>query len=208
MWRDSHHQAGGGHVIRLAVLALVACSTENVFEPPDYGFERMLSQPRYDPFEASPFFSDGRVMQPPPEGTVAHDSRPAPEISGDRPGTLTQRLPMPVTRELLATGRKRYDVFCAPCHGVLGDSNSVVGRNMPLVRPRPLVSGELASAPPGRIYRAIDAGYGLMPDYQAQLDIDERWAVTAYVLALRVSQKIALSALPPELRQEAQGALR
>ncbi len=193
-----------------ALLVLWACSVEQAFEAPDYGLERMLSQPRYDPYEPSTFFPDGRVMQVPPEGTVPASAPQAAEdvLRGEVSGAFVARLPVEPTAELLRRGRERYDIFCAPCHGVRGDGDSVVGRNMPHVPPRSLVSGELAAAPPGRIYRAIARGFGLMPDYETQLELQDRWAVVAYVQALRLSRGVPLSTLPPALQEEAQGALR
>ena len=42
---------------------------------------------------------------------------------------------------------------------------------------------------PGYIFEVISKGFGLMASYAAELTIEERWAVVAYVRALQVSQR-------------------
>jgi mono/diheme cytochrome c family protein len=53
----------------------------------------------------------------------------------------------------------------------------------------------------GYIYQVITEGFGLMPSYAAELTVQERWAVVAYVRALQLSQNATLEQLPPESRQ-------
>lgn len=186
--------------------AVTACSAEQVFEPMDFGLERMMVQPRADAFEATPFFADGRVMRAPPEGTVASDRVTGPPdlTLGYTGPVYAAQIPMTVTRELLAHGRERFDIFCAPCHGVLGDSDSVVSRNMPLVRPRSVLDPAVRAYPPGRMYRIVNEGYGMMAGYATQLDIAERWAVVAYVQALQLSQSVNVATLGPEVQRRLQ----
>jgi hypothetical protein len=56
---------------------------------------------------------------------------------------------------------------------------------------------------PGRLYRIVRDGYGLMPSYADALDVRDRWAVVSYVEALRVSQRLPVASLTPELEGEA-----
>ncbi len=191
-----------------AAVLLAACSTEDVVERPTPGLERMQRQRRADAFEASSVFADGRVLQAPPEGTVPTSRVLDPErglgLAGQEP---TRRVPLPLTFGLLERGRDRFDVFCAPCHGVLGDGQSVVGKNLPLVAPRSLVTAEIRAYPPGRLFRVVSEGFGLMPSYAAQLAVDDRWAVVAYVRALQLSQGLLLGRLPEAMQREAREAL-
>jgi hypothetical protein len=41
-------------------------------------------------------------------------------------GKLAATLPMPLSEELLARGRERYNIFCANCHDRLGYGQGVV----------------------------------------------------------------------------------
>ena len=56
--------------------------------------------------------------------------------------------------------------------------------------------------PAGYIYEVITKGFGLMASYAAELSVEERWAVVAYLRALQLSQNTPVGALPPEIRQQ------
>lgn len=196
--------------LALAVAAALGCSAKDVFVEIDPDLNRMIEQPRGDPYERSTVFADGRLMRRPPAGTVATTAAVEdPErATGRRGDGYVERSPLPLDRAVLARGRDRFDIFCAPCHGVLGDGQSIVARNMPMVRPPSLHSERVRRQPPGRIYAVIREGFGLMGSYEAQLTIDERWAVVAYVRALQLAQAAPLATLAPALRREAEEALR
>ena len=46
----------------------------------------------------------------------------------------------------------------------------------------------LRQAPLGHFFNVITNGYGAMPDYQGQVDVEDRWAIAAYIRALQLSQ--------------------
>ena len=104
----------------------------------------MNAQARYEAFERSDFFEDGRAMRPRVPDTVPREWR-ARVVPGGETGLLpdggwVQSVPLPLTRALLEQGRSRYETFCAVCHGLDGSGDSVVGRNMPSRRPPSLVA--------------------------------------------------------------------
>jgi mono/diheme cytochrome c family protein len=188
-----------------ALLTAAAC--EGVLPAPD--LERMREQPSYRPYDRSARFADQRAMRPPPDGTIPHDrvlGRPA-LTEGIERSAYVIAIPVPVNRGLLARGRVRFETFCAACHGVAGDGVSEVARNMALRKPPSLVAAPVTGFPPGRVFQVITRGYGLMPSYAAELTVRDRWAVVTYVEALQLSAHSPLSALPPEVRGEAQAAL-
>ena len=45
--------------------------------------------------------------------------------------------------------------------------------------------------PAGYIYEVITKGFGMMASYAAELTVEERWAVVAYIRALQLSQGVA-----------------
>ncbi|WP_437747921.1 cytochrome c [Sorangium sp. So ce1504] len=171
--------------------------------------ERMLRQRRYTAYQETELFDDGSAMRRPPEGTV-----PTDRVLGDpgltrgiADGAYVARVPVTVTIELLRRGKERYEIFCAACHGVAGDGESEVARNMTLRRPPSLVDPRVQAFPPGRIYQVIVEGYGLMRSYEPHVPLRERWAIVAYVKALGKSRGTALDALPPPLRERARKEL-
>jgi mono/diheme cytochrome c family protein len=140
----------------------------------------MLDQPRVDPYD--------HPMSSPPPGTIPHD--------GDFEG------PPPVTRDLLARGRNRFEAFCATCHGILGDGVSVVATKMALRRPPSLHTPDNAKRDPAGFVLVIERGYGLMPSYADALSRHDRWAVAHYVKALQLARGARVTALPPAMRDE------
>lgn len=217
-------------------VALALLSALNACEDADTGvywqFERMVVQPRYDSYGSSDFFADGRAMREPPAGTVprsgadgGHSLRArgytgaAPDMNTTRldlPPTrlaaatgvrYAQRIPLAVNAALLATGRVEFDRFCAACHGVLGDGRSPVARKMQLRKPPSLHEARIRAFPPGKLYRIVREGYGLMPGYGGLLDAHQRWAVVAYVRALQLSQHFELASATPTLRAELRAQL-
>jgi mono/diheme cytochrome c family protein len=191
----------------LGVLATLGC--EGVVPEPD--FERMQHQRGYRPFERAPQFEDARVMRPPPLGTIPRGvplGQPALTAGTLASGQYVAELPIPLTRALLERGRDRFDIFCAPCHGVRGNGVSMVASNMTLRRPPSLIDEPVLSFPPGRVFQVATEGYGLMPAYEARLSVQDRWAVVAYLRALQRSQRVRLADLPPVQRAGAEAALQ
>ncbi|HEX3343454.1 MAG TPA: cytochrome c, partial [Polyangiaceae bacterium] len=154
------------------------------------------------PYQADPALPGGAVMQRPPEGTLPTDA-PLGEplflagVAGDR---WADRIPMPVDRGVLEAGRRHFDTFCAACHGVLGDGDSVVARRMALRKPRDLVADDVRAYPPGRIFQAVRQGYGLMPSYRVQLGVEDTWGVVAYVRALQLARGARVAEIPDDVK--------
>jgi mono/diheme cytochrome c family protein len=107
-------------------------------------------------------------------------------------------VPVPVTRKLLELGRQRYDITCGTCHGTLGDGDSIVARNMAL-RPPPSLHRYI-NRPAGYIFEVATKGFGMMASYAAELTVEERWAVVAYIRALQLSQSTPAAQLPADVR--------
>lgn len=174
----------------------------------DLDLKRMIEQRKAKPFAASPVFADGMVMRAPPLGTVPRSAPLGPPelllgVEAGPSGAWVTSFPLPVTDALLDRGANRFQVFCQPCHGALGDGQTRVASAMQLRRPQSLQAARIKALPVGAVYGVILDGYGLMPSYAAQLDVTERWAVVAYVKALELSQEVALTELPATWQTEA-----
>jgi mono/diheme cytochrome c family protein len=101
----------------------------------------------------------------------------------------------------LHRGQDRYNIYCAPCHGPLGDGDGMIHRRGFWI-PANLHTDRLRSVPPGYLYQVITNGYGAMPDYRDQVPARDRWAIVAYLRALQLSRHANISDLSPELRQK------
>jgi mono/diheme cytochrome c family protein len=194
-------------VLPAAILALgasLSCDPDENVHPPEWTLSRMLEQPRYEPYGQSTLFDDGRAMRRPAASTVARETVLGSPlyVDGIEDGHYAERFPLPVSSALLEDGRVEFGIVCATCHGVLGDGNSPVAAKMQLRKPPSLLTDDIASFPPGRVFRVISVGYGLMPAVDYQLTIEERWAVVAYLRALELSQTAKVTELPLDIRAE------
>jgi len=170
----------------LTLLLLAACG--GVQPVVDRALQRMRAQPRADAYGASAAFPDGKVMQPPPAGTIAREDPIDSGSAGglDAHGAYLTRVPLAETPALLARGRSRFRIVCAACHGAGGFGGSIVAENWwPPPRPPSLRSGPAAALPAGMMYQVVSSGFGRMPAYAPDLPVADRWAVVAYALALR-----------------------
>ena len=162
----------------------------------------MQDQPKYKPLGASGFFADGRDSRPIPANTIARDEldEAAPSHTGARNGAFLETIPEPINEELLRRGQDRFDVYCSPCHGRIGDGKGMI-RQRGFWYPSNLHTDRLRAIPPGYIFQVITNGYGAMSDYRDQVVPRDRWAIVAYIRALQLSQHAALSDVPPDARR-------
>jgi len=168
-----------GPAIFVLCAALLACTRSN-----------MDDQPKYQEYEPAPLFRNGRVLQAAPEGTVARGDAARFRDETERP---------PVSAQLLARGRERYDVFCSPCHDRVGGGEGiVVRRGFP--RPPSLHDERLRQTGDQHLFDVIARGFGAMYAFGDRVQARDRWAIVAYIRALQLSRHALLSDLPPEER--------
>lgn len=165
----------------------------------------MQDQPKYIPLRPSSFFADGRSERPLVEGTVArgHLNDDTAFFTGKTDGKPVDAFPLPVTRAVLDRGQERYNIYCSPCHDRLGNGHGMIaqrGFNHP--PPQSYHIDRLRQAPVGYFFDVITNGLGAMPDYAAQIEPRDRWAIVAYVRVLQLSQHASLDDVPAERRAE------
>lgn len=185
----------------ITVLAIVSgCRGQTSSEPPIVPFRGMHEMPRYDVQEGSPYFEDGRTMRPEIEGTIAREMEIAADVDSglDQDGEYVLSVPTTVVERagglesLLRRGHERYDIYCAPCHSELGDGAGMVSQRATSIgvnfQAANLLDPGFQHMPDGRLYLTITNGVRTMPAYRAQMPVQDRWAVVAYVRALQISR--------------------
>ena len=176
----------------------------------------MQDQPKMKPYRSSSFFRDGLSSRPPVEGTVPRGflntdteyftgkkagRSSGATTSGPQPGTTSadatgaaafpddvEVFPLPVTAELVARGRERYDIFCSACHGYTGKGDGMIVRRG-FRRAASFHDERLKAAPVGHYFDAMTNGWGAMPSYSHQISVKDRWAIAAYIRALQLTQQ-------------------
>jgi mono/diheme cytochrome c family protein len=159
----------------------------------------MHVQPRLNPLARSDFFGDQRGARPLVEGTVARGQLREDVYFytgkvGSGPGNF---MPFAVSKEVLERGRERYNIYCAPCHSLVGDGNGFIPSRGFARKPPSYHIERLRKAPLGYFYDVITNGFGTMPDYASQIPPQDRWNIVAYIRALQLSEN-ATSADVPE----------
>lgn len=169
----------------------------------------MHDAPRYDPLEASDFFADGSAARPLVAGTVArgHLNDDAYLHTGkDAAGLPVTAFPFAISRADLDRGQERFNVYCAPCHGATGEGNGMIVQRG-YRQAQSMHIDRLRTMPVGYFYDVITSGFGVMPDYRAQIPVEDRWRIVAYVRALQASRQATAADVPADvLDQLRQGA--
>ena len=163
----------------------------------------MVEDGHIKPLEESQYFPNRMTARPPVEETVPRDqlNENSAFFQGEIAGRLVTGFPMPLTNDLLARGRERFDVYCSACHGRTGMGNGmVVQRGFPA--PPTYHQKRLRDAPPGYFFGVITRGYGVMYSYADRVNPADRWAIVAYIRALQRSQDARWNDVPEADKKE------
>lgn len=164
--------------------------------------QKMDDGPRYKPLAASDFFADGQSARPRVRGTIFHGEADLGGMpDGRNPGgELISEFPVPITRELLTRGQERFDIFCSPCHGRIGNGDGMVVQRG-FRAPPSYHTDRLRQAPVGHFVDVIANGFGAMTSYGTRVPPADRWAIAAYIRALQLSQQAPMTDVPADQRQ-------
>ena len=159
----------------------------------------MQVQPKQNPLSRSDFFPDQRSERPLIQDTVARSQLHEDSYlyTGRLAGNFGDYMPFPLTRQALDRGRERYNIYCSPCHSLVGDGKGFVPSRGFSRMPPSYHIPRLEKAPLGYLFDVITNGYGVMPDYRAQIAPEDRWKIVAYVRALQLSQNATKADIPP-----------
>jgi mono/diheme cytochrome c family protein len=161
----------------------------------------MHDQPKYIPLRESEFFGDMRSARPLPVGVVARDhlNEDTYLYTGKVNGVLGDVFPFPITADDLKRGQQRYNIYCTPCHSPVGDGHGVVVQRG-YKQPPAYTDPKVLQTPVGHYFDVMTNGYGAMPDYAAQISVQDRWRIVAYIRALQLSQHATLADVPADKR--------
>ena len=168
--------------------------------------QKMANQPRYDPLEPSDFFADGMSARPRIPGTVARGELAVNGFmaTGKINGADGDGFPMVVDANVMNRGEERFNIFCSECHGKVGDGNGMIP-SRGFRRPPSFHTELLRGAKTGHFFDVMTNGFGSMPSYAAQVPVEDRWAIVAYIRALQLSQNGTINDLPPDMRAKLAG---
>jgi len=171
-------------------------------KPPMELFPDMDRQAKLRPMEPNHFFTNGVSSQLPPAGTIARSeaiqTASGPVYRFEEAAVNTGRIggssnfvevnPLTVNLALIQRGRDRFDIYCAPCHGKLGDGNGITKRIGVMPTVANLHDKRIVEMADGEIFNTITAGKSTMAAVGPLLPAEDRWAVVAYLRSLQLSR--------------------
>lgn len=183
-------------------------------KPPIEIIQDMNRQFKLRPEAPDSFFADGHTSQLPPPGTVAR-SQPIQTLNGPvypyanspaNTGLITgitnfvATNPLPITPAFLRHGREQFEIYCAPCHGALGDGNGIMKKLGLMPAVANLHDKRIVEMTDGELFNTITHGKELMAAYGPTVSIKDRWAIIAYLRALQLSWLGSTNDLPPAMQ--------
>jgi mono/diheme cytochrome c family protein len=175
--------------------------------------QNMHNQHKIETFEESEFFADRQGARPFPEGTVARGGfgdKIAPYTGltvSVLPMTTTQAPPVThITPAFVRRGQERFNIYCAPCHGQLGDGRGMIVRRG-YKQPTSFHDPRLRGVGADYFVTVMTQGFGIMPSYAPQVPLEDRWAIASYIRALQYSQNARLAELPDAARAQVEAEM-
>lgn len=179
-------------------------------EPRIHVFWEMDTQAKFKSQTYNVLFADRRAMRPQIPGTVARGELKKDEFlhRGIENGKFAEGYPpsVPIVEDTLIRGEKKYNIYCANCHGHAGYGDGMINRRAELrqeplwVTPTSMHSQQVLERPNGHIFNTITNGIRNMAAYGDKIAPEDRWAIVAYIRALQRSQNASLADVPQELR--------
>jgi mono/diheme cytochrome c family protein len=193
-------------LLLVLVVSLAGFRGSKFTSPPIEIFDDMDRQLKVKAQSASRFFADGRADRPTPANTVARGHLDADDAffrARNAAGEFVAGYPesLTVDETLLRRGQNRYMIYCAPCHGAVGDSNGIT-KSYGMGATATLLDERLRTMPSGEIFNTITHGKNTMRPYGDKLDARDRWAVVAYVRALQRAAHASPADVPEAAKAE------
>lgn len=110
-------------------------------------------------------------------------------VMAEEPWTAPERAkkktnPLPVTKEVIAQGKKLYERECLSCHGKTGRGDGSAAKDLE-VPPGDLTNAtRMKAQTDGELFWKITEGRKPMPTFKKALSEEERWQLVHYLRTL------------------------
>ena len=169
--------------ILLSLFLMTSCFDSS---KPNYQyFPNMYESVGYGTYDESDAFPNGIEAQLPVEGSVPRGWQPY-EFEDSNEGYQLAKVnltsPLLNNEENLANGKKMYEIYCSVCHGSKGDGNGILMEREKFLGIPSYADRDITE---GSIYHVLMYGINLMGSHAGQVNDEERWQISQYVLKLR-----------------------
>lgn len=174
-------------VIVLGILLLAASCADS--SRPNYQYMPNMYEPvGYETYQEVDFLPEGTAALTPPDNTVKRGWLPY-EFANDPEGKELARAQESPLDSLnaeanLAKGKELYDIYCAICHGNQGKGQGTLVKREKILGV-PSYADAARNITVGSTYHTIYYGLNSMGSYAGQLNYEERWQVSEYVMKLK-----------------------
>lgn len=174
--------------------------------------QNMDNQPKFVGQQPNLLFNDGRSMRPRVAGTIAQGDMvdDTHYALGVHEGEWVTAFPkqIKITTDFVRRGQERFEIYCLPCHGATGTGDGIINQRAMQLMEQGLPSGttwvqvkniheaQIVEQPLGQIFNTITNGVRNMAGYANQINIEDRWAIVAYVKALQESRNANPATVP------------
>ena len=169
--------------IFLSLFLMTSCFDSS---KPNYQyFPNMYESVGYGTYDESDAFPNGIEAQLPVEGSVPRGWQPYEfEDSNEGYELAKVNLTSPIlnNEDNLANGKKMYEIYCSVCHGSKGDGNGILMEREKFLGIPSYADRDITE---GSIYHVLMYGINLMGSHAGQVNDEERWQISQYVLKLR-----------------------
>tara|TARA_B100001057_G_C22494155_1_gene811391 strand:- start:106 stop:657 length:552 start_codon:yes stop_codon:yes gene_type:complete len=172
------------HITILSSLFLMTSCFDS--SKPNYQyFPNMYESVGYGTYDESDAFPNGIEAQLPVEGSVPRGWQPY-EFEDSNEGYELAKVnltsPLLNNEDNLANGKKMYEIYCSVCHGSKGDGNGILMEREKFLGIPSYADRDITE---GSIYHVLMYGINLMGSHAGQVNDEERWQISQYVLKLR-----------------------
>ena len=176
--------------IKIAVLVVLLgsiSSCQKKSQPNYQFFPQMYESPSYETYGEYEIFADEQSAMVPVEGTIArgyglYDYDNTNEGYEMAKAELTS--PLDSTQIDMDRAKELYTVYCGICHGNQGKGQGTLVKREKILGV-PSYADAARAITEGSTYHVIYYGRNAMGSYASQLNEEERWQVTAYVMKLK-----------------------
>jgi len=175
-------------IIMLLGLVVLGTSCADSSRPNYQYMPNMYEPVGYETYQEVDWLPEGTAALTPPEHSIKRGWLPY-EFSNDLEGkelARAQQSPLDsLNREAnLAKGKELYDIYCAICHGNQGKGQGTLVKREKILGV-PSYADAARNITAGSTYHTIYYGLNSMGSYAGQMNYEERWQVSEYVMKLK-----------------------
>lgn len=210
----------GAIITALAIIPLCFVLRAYSFRTPHpriHVVHNMDNQTRFKAQQTNYMFTDGRAMRPAIAGTVATGQSRLDDHywrGMDAEGNWVTTFPdqISIDEATIRRGQERFNIYCSTCHGYNGKGEGMVHQRASSldkektgttwVPPTNMHLEYVKLQPHGKLFNTISNGVRNMYGYGHLIEVDDRWAIVAYIRALQLSQDAPLGDVPSNQRAQ------